>query len=265
MWNPIRRLIAAALVANAAATAGLVLAADGLAGAHAPVDVRRRQVRSRIRALRLRRPERSPRGQAPARGARNLRQPQPLHPQGERRRGLGPDLRHPARRFPGRAVHRVRTAGGVHRHAGESFVGGVHPARRGPLARRPSGDGGRRDLDHRDPDHEGSSILSSLLRGHRRRLADGTAHRQVHLRRRREPRAPADRRSDQRIAEALVGRTGFRVDHPRTAAGQRPLPHRGGRARPVDHAGARARLLGPRPRRQPRAEQHRRHPLRLLP
>ena len=35
MWNPIRRLITAAVVASAAATAGPVLAAGGLAGAHA--------------------------------------------------------------------------------------------------------------------------------------------------------------------------------------------------------------------------------------
>ena len=212
-----------------------------------PVDVRRRQVRSRFRALRLRRSECPHRGRYPTRRARHLRQPQPLHPQGEPRGGLGPDLRLPADRLPGRAVHRVRAAGRIHRHGGGSIVGSVHAARGGPLARRPAGDGGRRDLDRRDPDDEGSSVLSSLLCGHLQRLANGAAHRQVRLRRHREPRASADRRADRGPAEALLGRARIRIHHPRSTSRQRPLPHRGGRARPVDHARARARLLGPRP------------------
>ena len=88
----------------------------------------------------------------------------------------------------------------------------------------------------------------------------------------RQPRAAADRRPDSRPAEALVGgrRTGrptarSDADHAGDAARLRPLPPEELRDRPHGGLRARAGLLGPRPQREPRAQQSRRDPLRVLP
>ena len=65
-------------------------------------------------------------------------------------------------------------------------------------------------------------------------------------------------------AVEVVGRQGLREDLARAGAGQRRLQGRHRRCRPLDQLSPRARLVGQGPLDDPRPQQLRRHPLRLL-
>ena len=141
----------------------------------------------------------------------------------------------------------------------------------GEMARRQAGDAGGRDLLARCL-QEISSAIFGLLPPRREGGKDRRSRHQVHLRCAGQPRTAADRGPAHRAAEALVGRHRQRrpqARHLRDDAGEaarlRPLSHQGIRRRAVGHAGAGQGLLGPRSRRQYRAQQFRRAALRIFP
>ncbi len=80
----------------------------------------------------------------------------------------------------------------------------------------------------------------------------------------RQSRAAADHRRAAGAPEGMVVDTRFRQDDARAAARQRPLQGRSRRSRPLDHLSPRRRLLGRQSAGQSRAQQFRRHALRLL-
>ena len=95
------------------------------------VDPRRSQVPARLRALRLRESAGAEGRQRHAGRHRDVRQPQPVHPQGRAGRRHRHDVRHAHGHLGRRAVIRVRPGGRDDRDAARSLVGGVHaPARR---------------------------------------------------------------------------------------------------------------------------------------
>ena len=232
--------------------------------AHGRLDVRRPQVRAGLHPFRLRQAGCAQGRHADAAGDRHLRQPQPVHPQGQQRRRPGHGVRHADRRQPGRAVLGVRPDRGEHRDPEGPLVCDLHAPARGALAGRHAGHGRRRDLDPRHPQDQGPPLLPRLLRQHRQGREGRRAPGQDDLRRQDEPGAAPDRRPDAGPAQALLREGRVRQDHPDAAARQRPLSDQTGRPRAHDRLRARSELLGSEAAGQPRAQQFRRGPLRIL-
>ncbi|CAA9277860.1 MAG: Ribose ABC transport system, permease protein RbsC, partial [uncultured Corynebacteriales bacterium] len=184
--------------------------------------------------------------------------------------GVGDHARHPGLRPGGdgalrpagrhgsragqRRAHRVRPAGGVHRHAGHAGLG----PRARAVAVRPAHPARHRGRDQRHRDHRGARHPAAGLpvrRGHRGRLGRPQPHhlRPAHVRRRRQPRG------------GPAGRHRRPPPHRTALRGLRPLlRHRRG----DDHGPDHDRLQHPRrPVRTGRHRRghHRRHPAHRRP
>ncbi len=206
---------------------------------------------ARLQAIRLRE-RRSAQGRARApRPGRHLRQPQLRDPARQPGRRPHLPLRHADGAGARRGVDRIRPARRSGALSRRLLVSDLPATRRGALARRQADHRRRRDLVVRCPE-EAQPRPGVLLPPRGQGGEDRRARGHLHLRRAGQPRAAADRRPDQRAAEALVDRDGrerqaarHRRRHARAAARRRRLSHQVGRARPHHRLRARARLLGP--------------------
>ncbi len=230
-----------------------------------PGAVRRSQIPRQFLAFRLRRSQRAQGRQRQIRRHRHLRHAQPLHPEGPDGGGSGRDVRHADDPLRGRArlvlwTHRRERGGGARQGVGRLYL-----AQRGAfLGRQPDFARGR-GLDLRHAQGQGPSALAALLRRRAQGRKDRPAPGEVHLPQRRQPRAARDRRRDAGSVQGLLEQKRFLQDDARQADGQRTLQDRIRRARPQRDLSPGAGLLGQGSAGQPRAQQFRNHPLRLLP
>ena len=197
------------------------------------LGLRRPQIRRGFRPFRLRQPGRAQGRDAQAVGARHLRDPQPLHPQGPQ----GGVERAPVRHADGARLRRAGCALRPGRRGGRAPRGGrlgrVPAQARGPVPRRHAGHGRRRRLHLPDPGGEGPSAVPHPVprrgRGGGRRPAQGP----VRLQARAAPRPAGPARGAAGVVEGVLRQGRVRQDDLHPAALQRALPRRQGGARTV--------------------------------
>ena len=200
-----------------------------------------------------------------ARGSRDVRQSEPLHPERGARGKRHATLRDAHRRVLGRALLRVRIDRREHRDAGRPLLGRVQPPSGGALSRRQSHHGRRRHLDLPGAQDERPPVLSLLLRPGRQGRGRRSAEGEVHLRPGRQSGTARHHGPDARAVQGVLHQARVRQDDARGAARQRPLPCGVGGRGPLHRLQAREGLLGRQASGEGRHEQLRHDPVRLLP
>ena len=179
-------------------------------------------------------------------GPGHLRQPESLHRQGHGGERGRADLRHADAPGGRRTVHPLSAARRIDPLSAGPVLGRVHAQSGGALARRQAGERRGRDFLHEHPAQAGKAVLPLLFPRHRPDGENRAAFGEVHLPRRHQPGAAADRRRrPEHPAETLLGEdrdfSKFSLD---PAARQRPLPDRQGLSRPADRISSGSRTIG---------------------